>query len=103
MSDSTVRQTIGVLRESAPGETRVALTPAVVPELAKAGFAVCVEAGAGAAAGYPDASYSERGAKLLSDRSSVLAQSQIVVRVDRPGPIPPGRSATCSRCLRARR
>ena len=45
---------VGVPRESFPGERRVALVPGVIPNLAKAGMEVVVEAGAGAEAGYPD-------------------------------------------------
>ena len=54
---------VGVPRESYPGERRVALVPLVVPGLLKAGLQVVVEAGAGVAAGYPDADYSSRGAR----------------------------------------
>jgi NAD(P) transhydrogenase subunit alpha len=72
---------VGVPKESYPGERRVALTPAVVPLLAKAGLEVAVEAGAGEQAGYPDAQYQEKGAKILPDRGSVFAQSDIVVQV----------------------
>ena len=46
---------VGVPRESFPGERRVALVPATIPNLIKAGLEVLVEAGAGDAAGYPDA------------------------------------------------
>lgn len=59
----------------------MALTPAVVPLLAKAGLEVVIEAGAGESAGYPDAQYQEKGAKLLSDRAAVFAQSDIVAQV----------------------
>ena len=45
---------VGVPRETYPGERRVALVPAVLANLAKAGLQVLVEPGAGAAAGYPD-------------------------------------------------
>ena len=48
---------IGVPRESYPGERRVGLVPMVIPNLAKAGFEVVVEKGAGVEAGYPDAAY----------------------------------------------
>jgi NAD(P) transhydrogenase subunit alpha len=72
---------VGVSKEIYPGERRVALTPAVVPLLAKAGLEVVVEGGAGESAGYPDAQYQEKGAKLLSDRAAVFAQSDIVVQV----------------------
>lgn len=72
---------VGVPKETYPGERRVALTPAVVPLLAKAGLEVVIEAGAGTAAGYPDAQYQEKGAKVLPDRGSVFAQADIVCQV----------------------
>ena len=72
---------VGVPKEIYPGERRVALTPVVVPMLAKAGLEVAVEAGAGVDAGYPDAQYQEKGAKVLADRAAVFAQSDIVVQV----------------------
>jgi len=72
---------IGVPKEIYPGERRVALVPLVVPNLIKAGFAVLVEAGAGAEAGYPDAFYVEKGATIAPDRSSVFRDAEIVVQV----------------------
>jgi NAD(P) transhydrogenase subunit alpha len=72
---------VGVPKEIYPGERRVALTPAVVPMLAKAGLEVAIEAGAGAEAGYPDGQYQEKGAKVLPDRAAVFAQSDIIVQV----------------------
>ncbi|HST78324.1 MAG TPA: Re/Si-specific NAD(P)(+) transhydrogenase subunit alpha [Verrucomicrobiae bacterium] len=72
---------VGVPKETYPGERRVALTPAVVPLLAKAGLEVVLEAGAGEQAGYPDAQYQEKGAKVLPDGGAVFAQSDIVVQV----------------------
>ncbi len=72
---------VGVPKEIFPGERRVALTPVVVPMLAKAGLEVVIEAGAGTAAGYPDAQYTEKGAKVLPDRASVFAQADIIVQV----------------------
>jgi len=72
---------VGVPREIYPGERRVALTPVVVPMLAKAGLEVVIEAGAGERAGYLDALYQEKGAKILADRASVFAQSDIVAQV----------------------
>jgi H+-translocating NAD(P) transhydrogenase subunit alpha len=72
---------IGVPKESYPGERRVALVPLVIPNLAKAGFEVAIEAGAGAGAGYPDALYVEKGAKILPDRAAVFAQADIVTQV----------------------
>jgi len=72
---------VGVPKEIYPGERRVALTPVVVPMLAKAGLEVAIEAGAGVAAGYLDAQYQEKGAKVLPDRASVFAQADIIVQV----------------------
>ena len=72
---------IGVPKESYPGERRVALVPLVVPNLAKAGFEVVVETGAGVEAGYPDALFIEKGAKVLPDRAAVFANADIVVQV----------------------
>jgi NAD(P) transhydrogenase subunit alpha len=72
---------VGVPKESYPGERRVALVPLVVPNLVKAGFEVLVQAGAGAEAGYPDALYAEKGAKIASDRQTVFAQSDVVIQI----------------------
>jgi len=72
---------VGVPKEIYPGERRVALTPAVVPMLAKAGLEVAIEAGAGVEAGYPDAQYQEKGAKLLADRAAIFGQSDIIAQV----------------------
>lgn len=72
---------VGVPKEIYPEERRVALTPAVVPLLAKAGLEVAIERGAGVAAGYPDAQYQEKGAKVLPDRESVFGQAEIIVQV----------------------
>jgi NAD(P) transhydrogenase subunit alpha len=72
---------IGVPKESYPGERRVALVPLVVPTLIKAGFEVVVEAAAGVEAGYLDAVYAEKGAKVLSDRAAVFRAADIIVQV----------------------
>jgi NAD(P) transhydrogenase subunit alpha len=72
---------IGVPKESYPGERRVALVPLVVPNLLKAGLEVVIEKGAGVEAGYPDALYVEKGAKILPDRATLFANADIVVQV----------------------
>jgi NAD(P) transhydrogenase subunit alpha len=72
---------VGVPRETFPGERRVALVPAVIPGLAKAGLEVVVETGAGVEAGYPDAQYSARGAQIAPDRATVFRTADIVVQV----------------------
>ena len=72
---------LGVPHESYPGERRVALVPAVIPNLSKAGLEVVMEAGAGAEAGYPDDEYSAKGAKILAERAKVFRVADIVVQV----------------------
>jgi proton-translocating NAD(P)+ transhydrogenase subunit alpha len=72
---------VGVPRESFPGERRVALVPAAIPNLAKAGLEVVVEAGAGIGAGYPDADYTSKGAKILAERGEVFRAADIVVQI----------------------
>jgi H+-translocating NAD(P) transhydrogenase subunit alpha len=72
---------VGVPRESFPGERRVAMVPAVVPSLTKAGLEVVVEAGAGKEAGYLDTEYAAKGAKILPTRAEVFAAADIVVQV----------------------
>ncbi len=76
---------VGVPRESYPGERRVALVPAVIPGLLKAGLKVIVESGAGTEAGYPDAEYSARGAQVLPERAAVFGAADIIVQVLCPG------------------
>src|ERR1700739_1174949 len=71
---------VGVPREIYPKERRVALVPAVIPNLKKAGLEVHVEAGAGLAAGYPDKDYEEKGAKLVAERAEVFRTADIIVQ-----------------------
>jgi NAD(P) transhydrogenase subunit alpha len=72
---------VGVPRESFPGERRVALVPAVIPVLAKAGLEVIVQAGAGMEAGYPDAEYVAKGAKIVGDRAEIFRAADIIVQI----------------------
>ncbi len=72
---------VGVPREIYPGERRVALVPMVIPSLLKAGFEIVVEAGAGREAGYPDAHYIEKGAKIVAERAAVFAAADIIVQI----------------------
>jgi len=70
----------GVLKETWPGETRVAVVPGVATALAKAGIEVLIEAGAGAAAGFPDALYAEKGASV-GRREDVLSAATLLLSV----------------------
>ena len=72
---------IGVPKESFPGERRVALVPAVIPNLAKTGLEVLMEAGAGEEAGYPDAEYEAKGARIATSRAAVWEQAEIIAQV----------------------
>jgi len=72
---------VGVPRETFPGERRVALVPAAIPNLTKAGLEVVVEAGAGAGAGYPDADFTAKGVKIAADRAEVFRAADIVVQI----------------------
>ncbi len=72
---------VGIPRESFPGERRVAMVPAVIPILAKAGIEVVVEAGAGAEAGFLDWTYTAKGARMLPDRAEVFRTADIIVQV----------------------
>jgi NAD(P) transhydrogenase subunit alpha len=74
---------IHVPRETRPGERRVAATPDTVTRLAKLGFTVGIEAGAGLEAGFTDAAYVEAGAEIVPDAWS---GSAIVVKVNPPAP-----------------
>jgi len=71
---------IGVPREIYPEERRVALVPAVIPNLIKAGLEVLVETGSGQAAGYRDKEYVEKGAKVAADRAEVFRTADIIVQ-----------------------
>src|SRR6201999_1357405 len=70
---------VGVPRETATGERRVALVPEVVSRLK--GLSVAVERGAGAAAGFPDEAYAEAGAELVDD---AFAGVEAVAKVAKP-------------------
>ncbi len=72
---------VGVAAETFPGERRVALVPAQVPVLARAGVEVVVQAGAGVEAGVPDDSYVERGARVVRAREEVFQAADVIAAV----------------------
>jgi len=73
--------TAAVPRETFPGERRVALVPAALPAVLKAGIEVRIEAGAGISAGYLDAAYADRGAQIVHSRQELLASAEVVLQV----------------------
>ena len=76
---------VGVIKEDAPGERRVALVPETVPKLQSAGAEVLVEAGAGEAAWFPDSAYAGAGAAIVSG-PELYDQADVILTVTRPGP-----------------
>lgn len=72
---------VGIPTETFPGERRVATIPAVVPALTEAGLEVLVEAGAGASAGFQDADYANKGARLATDRQQVFTEAETILQV----------------------
>jgi len=82
---------IGVPTEQVPGERRVALVPASIALLKKAGFEVFIERGAGDRAGFPDSAYADKGAQIAASRADVFAADVILqVRVSDLSPMRPG-------------
>jgi len=75
---------IGVLRENALTEPRAALVPAGVERLVKKGAVVEVETGVGLRSNIADEAYAIVGASIVSDRSRLLASSDILVRLQKP-------------------
>ena len=74
---------VGVIKEDAPGERRVALVPETVPKLQGAGAEVLVESGAGESAWFPDSAYAEAGATIVSG-PELYDQADVILTVTRP-------------------
>lgn len=71
---------IGVLRETFPGERRVAIVPASLPALTKSGFQIVVESKAGEPAGFPDAAYRDKGAQIASRPEAAASDLVATIR-----------------------
>ena len=76
---------IGVPREIASGERRVALVPEVVSQLTRAGHRVVVERGAGIRAGFTDEAYRSAGCDLADSAAEIYETAQMILKVQRPG------------------
>jgi len=83
---------VGVVKETFPGERRVALIPPALTPLTKAGIEIVVQSGAGDAAGYADEEYVQRGARMESSRSEVF-EADCLLRVRVAGADPEGTKA----------
>ena len=75
---------VGVPKETAANERRVALTPDVAGRLVKAGYSILVERGAGEAASFGDEAFAAAGATLVATAADVFGQSDIVLKVQPP-------------------
>src|SRR3990172_7264118 len=75
---------IGIPRETAAGEKRVATVPEVVEKLVKLGFKVAVQSGAGDAANFSDGVYRAAGAEIIDDAAKLWATSDIAFKVRAP-------------------
>jgi H+-translocating NAD(P) transhydrogenase subunit alpha len=74
---------VAVVKETAPGERRVALVPEAIAKLTGAGLEVLVETGAGDGAWFPDAAYAETGAAIVS-RAELAATADVILTLTRP-------------------
>ena len=75
---------IGIPKESAPGETRVALVPSLVSSLTREKHEVFVETGAGLGSTFPDAEYEKAGARILPDTISLYQGAEVILKVQPP-------------------
>jgi proton-translocating NAD(P)+ transhydrogenase subunit alpha len=75
---------IGIPKETAPGERRVAMVPESCKKLRQAGYEIVLEAGAGTAAGYPDDAFRDAGAVIDPDPADVLGGADVALKVGPP-------------------
>jgi len=80
--------TVGIAAESYPDETRVALTPEAASTLNRNGLHALLQAGAGAEAGFPDATYAERDIEIVRDRAGLFERSDVLLQVRTHGANP---------------
>ena len=86
---------VGVAKETAPGERRVALVPEALGKLTAAGLEILVEAGAGAGAAIPDPAYADAGATIVSHRRRCTRRRDVVLAC--PEAVRPTRSQAAQR------
>ena len=75
---------LAVLKETKTPERRVGLTPDVIKSLTKAGFNCGIESGAGLQSGFYDAVYEKAGGKIVADKAALLADADILLKVNAP-------------------
>jgi len=72
---------VGITKETAPGELRVAMAPKAMDALLKLGVKFCMQQGAGDAAGFRDTDYASKGAEIVPSAGEVRQKSQVLVQV----------------------
>lgn len=72
---------VGVVKETFPGERRVALVPSVLSAVSKLGCEVLIESGAGVAAGFTDGAYTDKGARIAGSRDEVFSAADVILQV----------------------
>lgn len=75
---------IAIPKEQQAGENRAPLSPSVVKKLVRLGATVQLEAGVGDNCGYSDQDYQDAGAAITNDRSTLLQQADITLRIQKP-------------------
>ena len=75
---------IAIPRETHPGENRVPIIPDLAKKLVNLGADVVIEAGMGLGSGYSDSEYSENGVEVINDRSALLGNADMVLRLRKP-------------------
>lgn len=75
---------VGIPKEIIPEERRVAAVPETVTKMVKAGMAVNVESRAGLLSYFEDKAYEQAGAKIVTDHQTLFAQSDVILKVQRP-------------------
>ena len=75
---------LGIPKEVAAGEHRVAATPDTAKKLQKLGFEIWIEAGAGTAASFPDEAYQAAGCHIVEDTAALWSESDIILKVRSP-------------------
>jgi len=81
--NQVVPMKVGVAKETAPGERRVALVPEALGKLQAAGCEILVESGAGSGSAIPDSAYTEAGATIVS-ADALYQQSDVILKVAKP-------------------
>jgi NAD(P) transhydrogenase subunit alpha len=79
----STKMLIGIPKELAAGENRVAIIPTDTKKLVRAGATLQFEAGLGIGSGFRDQKYTNAGATVSSDRKAILASAEIILRINK--------------------